>query len=205
MPVPELAETKPIQKPAEVPKMAVGEKPATADTDADDTDHTATKKLICREAEALDYTATVEELVQSGGRVDVVLRRGDQVIACEVSVTNTVDYEVANVAKCLQAGFSHVASISRSQKKLAKIQESLPAVIPADQMDKVAFYAPDEFISKLFDWASADPHGGSVEQGKPKKQKISLGSVAMTEAERKRRENEMLDEIRKRMKGGSSG
>jgi len=30
------------------------------------------------------------------------------VIACEVSVTNTVDYEVANIEKCLNAG-----SISR--------------------------------------------------------------------------------------------
>jgi hypothetical protein len=203
-PFPKVAETKPIPKPAEAPKPQVEEKSGAADTDAEDGDHTATKKLICREAEALDYTASVEELVPSGGRVDVVLRRGDRTIACEVSVTNTVEYEVANVAKCLQAGFNHVASVCRNRKKLARIQEALPATIPADQIQRVGFYAPDEFIARLFEWAAADPSGGSVEQGKPKKQKISLGPVAMTEAERKRRENEMLDEIRRRMKGGSS-
>jgi hypothetical protein len=203
-PFPKVAETKPIPKPAEAPKPQVEEKPGAADTDAEDGDHTATKKLICREAEALDYTASIEELVPSGGRVDVVLRRGDRTIACEVSVTNTVEYEVANVAKCLHAGFNHVASVCRNRKKLARIQEALPATIPADQIQRVGFYAPDEFIARLFEWASADPSGGSVEQGKPKKQKISLGPVAMTEDERKRRENEMLDEIRRRMKGGPS-
>jgi hypothetical protein len=201
-PIPKVAEIKPVPHVAEVPKPMVEQKPVMEDVDAHDGDHAAIKNLICKEAGALDYTATTEELVQSGGRIDVVLRRGNLAIACEVSATNTPDYEVANIVKCLHAGFNQVASISRNRKKLAKIQESLPAAIPADQMEKVSFYAPDEFVARLFEWATDDPAGAVAERKKPHKHGIGLMSAHMTEAERKEHEREMLKKIAEAMTRG---
>jgi hypothetical protein len=203
--LPKVAETKHVPHVAEVPKTAVEEKSATAETGDQDSDHNAIKKLICREAGALDYTATIEELLPSGRRVDVVLRRGNRLIACEIAGTNTVEYEAAtNITKCLEAGFGHVASICRDRKKLGRIQQRLAAMTPADETAKVGFYVPDEFISLLSDWAFADPEGGKIEKGKPKKQDVPLGPVTMTPAEQEELERQMLDEMRKRMKGGAS-
>jgi hypothetical protein len=198
--IPKDAESKEVPKPAEVPKATVEEKPTEADTDANDTEHTAIKKLICKEAAALDYTATEEERVPSGGRVDVALRRGDRGIACEVSVSNTVNYEVANIAKCLEAGFGHVASISRTRKKLVKIQEAVAATTLANLIQKVGFYTPDEFVAKLFEWAADDPAGAAAERKKPHKQGLGLATAQMTEAARKEDEREMLRKIAAAMK-----
>ena len=165
------------------------------DTDANDSEHTAIKKLICREAATYNFTATTENRVPSGGRVDVALQRGDRGIACEVSVTNTVEYEVANIMKCLNAGFNHVASVCRSRKKLAKIQESLPAAIPTDQLQKVGFYTPDEFVAKLLDWAMDDPAGGAAERQKPHKLESVMAPIQMTAEERKADQREKLRRI----------
>jgi hypothetical protein len=200
-PVPKDAGTKTIPLPVEVPKAAVEEKPASENADTAHSEHTAIKKRIVAEAESLDYTATIEELLPSGGRVDVVLRRGERAIACEISVTNTVAYETAkNITKCLEAGFGHVASVCHNRKKLVKIQESILATMSADQAQKVGFYAPDDFIAKLFEWATADPAGADVERRKPRKRKIALDSQILTESERTLREKNMLDMLRQAMK-----
>jgi hypothetical protein len=189
-----------IRHVAKIAKIAVEQKQTTEDADAHDDDHTAIKDLICKEAETLDYTATTEELVPSGGRIDVVLRRGNLAIACEVSVTNTPDYEAANIAKCLHAGFNHVASVSRSRRKLANIQQALMVVIPPGEMQKVGFLTPEEFFAKLFEWAQTDPAGAVAERGKPHRRKIALGSATITADERAARETQMLEILRQAMK-----
>lgn len=205
--VPKDAEGKTAPRTVDVPKPAIEEKSAAKSTEVEDREHVAIQKLICKEAAALDYTATSEEPLPTGRKVDVVLRRGKQLIGCEISVTNTVEYEAAiNITKCLEAGFGHVASICADRRKLGKIQQQLAAMTSADRIAKVGFYVPNEFISKLFDWAAADPEGGAIERGKPGKRKIALGSCALTESERTQREENMLEQLRRAMKrpGGAT-
>jgi hypothetical protein len=198
-PTPKEPEAKPISQPADILKSSIEEKQSTTDTDAEDTDHTAIKKQIAAEAEALDYTATTEEALPSGGRIDVVLRRGSRAIACEVSVTNTVGYETENVLKCQRAGFKDIAVIARSRRKLSHIQELLSERSAGD-LACIGFYAPEEFISKLFTSAQEDPAGAAVEKGKPRKRKIALGSALLTQNERAMREVDMLESLRQAMK-----
>src|SRR6185295_1335396 len=96
--------------------------------------HLAIKERIADQAETLDYTVTLEESVLEGrGRVDVVLRRGKRIIACEVSFTNTVEYEVGNVQKCLEAGFRQVAVVCQKRSKLAQIERAVTEVISPAQ------------------------------------------------------------------------
>jgi hypothetical protein len=192
---------------AEVPKTSdEARQPAASSPGADtmpapeDTQHDAIKKRITAEAEVLDYTVKPEEFVAgSKKRIDLVLRRGTRTIACEISVTNTVEYEAAtNITKCVNAGFGHVAAVCADRRKLAKIRERYAEMKPNAQTAKVGFYALDEFISKLFDWAAADPEGGALERGKPRKRKMN--SEPLSEREIKERAERMLAELRQAMR-----
>jgi len=195
-----------IQKPVVAPKAEAavttvsGKKEAALPASADDADeegqHNAIKERIRVQAEALDYSVAFEEFVgDTQGRADVVLRRGDRSIACEITVTTPVEYEVGNLTKCLQGKFSHVAAISRSRKKLERIRQLLAESLPPEECASVAFYSPEEFISKLHDWALNDPAGGATEKGKPHRRVIDLNAPGLTEAERKQREEDMLKSL----------
>jgi hypothetical protein len=159
------------------------------------------KERIRIQAETLDYSVTFEEFVAgSQGRADVVLRRGHHSIACEITVTTPVEYEVANLTKCLKADFRHVAAISRNRKKLARIQQLLSETASSEQIARVGFYLPEEFISKLYDWAMEDPAGAALEKGKPRKRTIAFNTAQLTEGERRQREEEMLKSLAEAMK-----
>jgi hypothetical protein len=95
-----------------------------------------------------------------------VLRRGDRSIACVITVTTPVEYEVGNLTKCLNGKFSHVAAISRRRKKLERIRQLLAESLSPEECARVAFYSPEEFVSKLHEWALDDPAGGVTEKGK---------------------------------------
>ncbi|HZM02205.1 MAG TPA: type IV secretion system DNA-binding domain-containing protein [Candidatus Saccharimonadales bacterium] len=197
--------------PAEVPKpvretQKLVISPAPAESRAhpqpadEATQHNAITERIKTEAEILDYTVTPQEFVPGSKKmIDLVLRRGKRTIACEISVTNTVEYEAAtNIAKCVEAGFGQVASICTDRRKLSKIKERFAEMNPT-QTAKVQFYTPDEFISKLFDWGTEDPEGGTIERGKPRKQKMS--SEPLTPSQIKERGERMLKELRQAMQG----
>jgi predicted nuclease of restriction endonuclease-like RecB superfamily len=57
-------------------------------------------------------------------KVYVSLSREDIAIAVEISVTNTVEYEVQNINKCLEADYHAVLVISEDERHLAKIQSA---------------------------------------------------------------------------------
>lgn len=179
------------------------EKPESeAMSSEDKRQHEAIKSDIQGEAESLDYSVQLEERLPLGqGQPDLILTRGDRRIACEVSETTHVGEEVDHIQLRLKAGFGHVAVISRSRKKLTRIQETwLESALDA-QIPKVGFYSPEEFISKLYEWAADDPAGGIAERSKRSKQKIDLGGGPLSEPERRQREKEWLEQIRRRMKG----
>lgn len=163
--------------------------------------HQAIKDRIRVQAECLDYTVTIEEAVLNGqGRADVVLRRGEQSIACEISVTTTVEHEVGNVTKCLTAGFKRVAVICLTRKKAGRIQQAVGEAVAAHDTSRVGYYLVEEFISKLYEWADEDPGGGKTERDKPRKQRIDLSSSGITEQERTERERIMLARLAEVMK-----
>lgn len=176
---------------------------STTASEEEESLHTRIKNRIRTQAESLDFTVRDEEFVADGmKRADLGLTRGNRRIACEISVTNTAYYETEiNISKCLKAGYQHVAMICASRRKLENIQKRFLESSPT-QGERVGFYLPDEFISKLADWAVDDPEGGAIEQGKPRKRSIRLGAAALTEADRRQQENEWLKEMERRMKGG---
>ena len=72
-------------------------------------EHRYLQKIVKRIAEKYGLIATVEKQVSGGiGRIDVALENGAIKVACEVAVTNTIEYEVQSIQKCLSSGYDRV-------------------------------------------------------------------------------------------------
>ncbi|HMO66245.1 MAG TPA: type IV secretory system conjugative DNA transfer family protein, partial [Verrucomicrobiota bacterium] len=111
--------------------------------------HRAIQTRLKEAAETLGFRAVVEMEIPGGGSVDLFLQRGTQTFACEVSVTNTLDYEVGNVRKCLQAGFPNVVVVSPNGEKLRKLEAAVRHSLGAEETCPVAFFLPDDFARHL--------------------------------------------------------
>lgn len=112
--------------------------------------HQAIQKRIKRVAEMLGFRSTIEkEVLEGKGSVDVLLERADQTIACEISITTTVDHEVGNVLKCLRSGHSKVAVVCVNDDRLEKIKAGVSASLGRDAATQVGYYQPDHFITYL--------------------------------------------------------
>ena len=113
-------------------------------------------------------------------------------------------YEVGKVLKCLQAGFAQVVVVCPNRSKLARIQKAVAAALTPAQKDLVTCRLPEGFMTSLLDWAAADPEGAVAESGKPRKQKITLGSSTLNDSERTQREKDMLERMAAAMRRNAS-
>jgi hypothetical protein len=113
-------------------------------------EHTYLQELIKRWGEEKGFRAVVEEQIPgSRESIDIALYRGDLKIACEVSVTTPLEYEVGNVEKCLAAGFGTVAVVSLKKARLAKLGKLLDEAIPPEKRAKVHLFTTEELLSWL--------------------------------------------------------
>lgn len=109
-------------------------------------EHKYIQTFVKKIAEQRGFKASIEEEV-AGGRIDVVLIRDDIKIACEVAVSNSIEYEVKNINKCLDAGYSRVWIISRDEKHLKKIKEGVDKELRENENIQ---FIPFNQISELF-------------------------------------------------------
>lgn len=113
-------------------------------------EHRYIQEYIKSVAEARNFKAVFEEPINDKtGKVDVSLLRDELKIACEISVTNTVDYEVQNILKCLKANFLLVFMISNDSKHLYAIRELAIATIDSSLHNRIFFVSKDEFVNQL--------------------------------------------------------
>jgi hypothetical protein len=112
--------------------------------------HQAIQKRIKEAAEGLGFRSVIERPVLDGqGSVDLWLERVGQTIACEISISTTIDHEVGNVAKCLKAGALKVAVICLDDERLRKISHAVSGSLGAEAATRVLYYQPDQFIADL--------------------------------------------------------
>ncbi len=95
-------------------------------------DHKELQSFIARIGETLGFKATPEKSVPDG-QIDVLLERHDLSVACEISVHQTVEYEVKNVMKCLAAGYEQVIVVVENPKKIHALSPKLPGVLVVAQ------------------------------------------------------------------------
>ncbi len=145
-----LPESPPPQSNEPVRKQEVShEPPAPRDLGKGGAQHTAIQKRIKEAAQSAGFLCTIETQLPGQQSVDVALEKDGQKIACEISITTTVDHEVHNVKKCLDAGFSKVLVICIEESRLKKIQNAIVGSLGADIARQVGFFRPDELIAEL--------------------------------------------------------
>ncbi len=179
-------------KPADAKDKVTPEKPRKQS-------HESLKDELQKAGERHDYTVSREVLVMGGkGRVDLVFERGEKKIACEIGNTTSVDHEAANIRKCSNAGFQHIAMVALTRDRLQKITDAVGnSVAPKTIVD---YFLPEEFAEALKEWAKSEPESGKAERAKHNKAKIDLSSGRLSDEKRRQKEQEMLSKLAKSMK-----
>lgn len=163
--------------------------------------HQAIQRRIKEAAEGFGFRSVIEkQLSESQESMDLLLERGDQKIACEISVTTTIDHEVGNVTKCLKAGMPTIAIICLDEGRLRKIAAAVSGSLGAEASTRVSYYLPDPFIAYLKTLPQPVPQdfvttrqGYKVKRSAPKltlpeqRQREEIANRVMAEASRPRR------------------
>jgi hypothetical protein len=112
--------------------------------------HQLLQARIKAAAEAHGFRVTCEGAVSdTKGSADLVLEKEGCSIACEISVTTTIDHEFGNITKCLKGGFNAIAVISIKKAWLKEIAETVVAALGVDEAAKISYFTPDQFIEHL--------------------------------------------------------
>ncbi|MGI8467000.1 MAG: type IV secretory system conjugative DNA transfer family protein [Pyrinomonadaceae bacterium] len=168
---------------------------------AADNSHRYLQNIIKRIGENNGFVATLEKRIFGGiGKVDIAPESETLKIACEVAVTNTVDYELQNIQKCLASGFDKVVVISDEAKHLANIKKKVETIISTSQFSKVYFLEPENFHLFLEKLRTDSGHQTSREN-KVKGYKVNISFKETKESDQEAKEQtiaEILKEAEKR-------
>jgi hypothetical protein len=166
IPLPELKRVKPVAPERVIAELGRGGQ-----------EHKYLQHLIKRLAEERGFRAVIEEPIADGRSIDVVLRAATLAIACEVSVTTTVDHEVENIRKCVLGGFTRIFFISPDKRRREKVLEGAKGFAG----NSLGVLAPDELLVALDELrALAAPEETHVRgyKVKVKRQPISYEDMA---------------------------
>jgi hypothetical protein len=131
-------------------KMAVRELQPPRDLGKGGPEHRAIQKQIKEVAVEFGFRSVIEkQCLPTQESIDLSLERGDQKIACEISISTPIDHEVDNVAKCLTDGYSTIAIICMREERLRQISMAVLKRLGSEAAEKVKYYFPDTFISHL--------------------------------------------------------
>jgi hypothetical protein len=124
--------------------------PGNAPLPRDTSTHRYYQTLIKKMAESLGYTATIESLLPDGtGLVDVLLFKEDNTIAVEICHTTDAEWEMGNILKCLNAGYTQIVSLSEDERQLERIRKKCSTGIAEFEKHPVFFFTPDAFYAFL--------------------------------------------------------
>lgn len=141
-------------------------------------------------AESLGFRATAEkQLPGTLERTDLLIERDGFTLAVEVTVTNTLTYELQNIGKCLRAGVSEVAVVAVDPAKLAKIEAAARVTYGDQHGGRMRFFLREGFCDHLQSVVLATPAKPEPEQ--PTKHKgwtVKTTTVHISAEEAKERE-----------------
>jgi len=114
------------------------------------TAHKYLQTLIKRMAEVRGYTVTIEaSLPNQSGSVDLVLTKEQKAMAIEICSTTNADWEMHNIAKCFDAGYTTVISVCGDLKQLERIKEKCNTGIADFNRKDAHFFTPDALFAFL--------------------------------------------------------
>lgn len=125
------------------------------------------------------------------GNVDLVLVRENTRIACEITVTNKINYEFGNVVKCLKGGYELVAVIGLSSEKITQLESAVRQRLGPELANRVNFFLPDAFLAHVQALPPPKPPGANVRERRGYRVKRSFPQLSEEEA--KTREDATID------------
>jgi hypothetical protein len=126
-------------------------------------EHRYLQNLVKGFGHAENLRVSIEVPILDGvGRVDVVLEREGFRAAVQVTVTTPTEHEVANLQKCLAAGFDVVVLTSPDGKKLKRAEAAVRKVLAASELSRLLFTAPEDLPQLIRSWAEDKPSGEVV-------------------------------------------
>jgi hypothetical protein len=133
--------------------------------------------------------------------VDVALEREGERIAVEITITTTVEHEVGNVRKCLEAGFARVILVSPKSERLQAVARVLQTTFSAEQMRKVTCGTPEECIALLRSLAPLKPPAPAPPaEKKVRGYRVRVSGPELTPAERQAKEEAAIRLMAQAMK-----
>lgn len=154
----------------------------------EESQHRYLQMLIKEMAESRGYKASIEETTPDGkGKVDVLLEKDDKQVACEVSVTTDVNWEIHNIRKCLDAGYSQVVSCVSNKKIILAMQKQIQEIFNHEEQSKVAVYLPEEFLNHLGTENITPESEGKVIKG----YRVNVSYDAMTDRDMKKKKESL--------------
>jgi hypothetical protein len=113
-------------------------------------EHKYLQQSIKQWGDGMGYRSTIEKGVLGGaGSIDVALEKQGVAIACQVSVTTSVEWEVDNTRKALKAGFAPVILVSAVSKHLAKLRKAMEVQLSQEERGNVHCLSPEEMFEHL--------------------------------------------------------
>jgi hypothetical protein len=163
--------------------------------------HKYLQELVRRWAHSKGYKTTIEKPILDGmGSVDVALEKDGCSIACEITVTTTIDHEVGNIQKGLAAGFMHVLLISSDRKVIARAKEAVSATFSEEELKRVRVLTPEDFFEFV---ESLEAHAAAREE-MVRGYKVKVQYQSVTEGDQKARKqaiSKVILDALKKLKG----
>lgn len=151
-------------------------------------EHAYLQRIVKRIGERCGFRATIELSVMGGvGKIDVALEGETSRVAVEIARTNTWDYELNNIQKCLAAGFDQVVMLSTDTAHLRRIRLVAEEALDPRSAIRLHFLDPEQlgpFLASLRRTEARD--GQSQEKIKGYTVKTVVRPVSESEAKAKR-------------------
>jgi len=178
------------RKVSEAPKASV----QPPDMGRGGSQHQAIQQRIKKAAEQLGFRSIIEKQVLDGaGSIDLVLEKPPRSIACEITITTSVDQEVGNVAKCAKAGFHEIVVISISEDRLRKIEAAVTNSLGPDISKHVSYFLPDALIARLEQGNTIAPPASHASASEARRgYRVKRNLVRVSTEEQKAREEEAI-------------
>lgn len=115
-------------------------------------EHRYCQMFVKTMAEAHGYKASIEMPTPDGnGQVDVLLEKGNETIAVEISHTTGAEWELHNIKKCLDAGYTRIVVVcTQTGAKMKAIEHQILAQLSTDQQKKIQVIGRND-IQSIFE------------------------------------------------------
>ncbi|MEI6357444.1 MAG: type IV secretion system DNA-binding domain-containing protein [Verrucomicrobiota bacterium] len=126
----------------------------------------AIKNALIQASGGWGFAYETEHPILGGkGRVDIVLTKGNLVVACEISATTSAPHEVPNVLKCLEAGFARIIHVCNAKARRTRLAALVAAQCAPADLCRIEFLTLGETLLRLGELASRQLDGEGVGAG----------------------------------------